>query len=364
MSLMEKVNIDLLGPLLIVFTFFRLQKYHCFPLQLLTGTKAYVSNALFNKNHLRMQTRTDNQKDAHLPDKIMKEYDLSRMELDGSVRKSRIFEGVLLYNVYQNIVLLGLSAFAVHTFSTIFHCISPESIYSIWGNILVAFSVVIPFRALIRIVAMAGFGAFETRLALVVAAICFVASASALLLLTPLDILGLPLDDVLNATAKHCNALLNQLSSTAWQPSAPVMVIFVKLTISILVAMTALGMVIPAMRFSQTFNIMIFGADHELAIEKRLIILDYVSPLFVALIMTANVSRFGSDGYLLALQIVQVLVMIVMRLKCMKIYIQHYLYGVEKLFVESSTKSDEEILAVQVNSMTLSYSKKPPYAPF
>lgn len=352
---MEKVNIDLLGPLLIVFTFLRLKKYHSFPLQLLSGTKAYVSNTLFNQNHLCMSARTNNQKDIPLPSKIMKEHNLSRMELDSSVVNTRIFSGVLLYNMYENLVYLGLSSFTVHIFSTVFHCFSPNSVYSIWGNILVALSVIIPFRALIKIVMMTGFSAFESRLAILVSAVCFFASASTLLLLAPLDILGLPLDDVLDSTAKHCNALLMQLSSTAWQPPVSVMIILLKLVIALLVAMTSLGMVIPAMRFSQTFNIMIFGADHELAKEKRIILLDYISPLFVALIMTAKASPFGinsstgTDGYLLALQLSQVLIMVGIRVKCMKIYIQHYLYGVVNLLHYSEDKTADMIVDIQVS---------------
>lgn len=357
MSLFDKVNMDLLGPLLIVFGFLRLKKYYSFPLKILKGIRFFISNTTLSQKHLRAPASASN-KNQSIIDKKLEEFNLSMMEMDGSIRKGSIFHGLLLYDVYETIVYLSVCSVAMHIFSVSFHCFSPISSYSIWGSIFVAISTILPFRYLIRILLMTGFEAFESRVAVIVALITLIGSAA--FLFSPFDILKLSLDDVLANTSIHCNALLLQISPTAIQPSLPVMLAAVKLALSLLVALTALGMTIPALRFSQSFNTLLFGAKHvkaELSVQQLLVI-DHFLPLLVSAIMTPQRLGFDSlsprvDGHFLAAQLAVTALMVAIRLYSLRTHMQSFLDATVKMIsVEIAAGNRTEVMTAGIQVST------------
>lgn len=358
MSLFDKVNMDLLGPLLIVFGFLRLKKYYSFPLKLLKGIRFFISNTTLSQKHLRAPASTSNQ-DQSIIDKKLEEFNLSMMEMDGTIRKGSILHGLLLFDVYETVVYLSVCSLAMHTFSIFFHCYSPASTYSIWGSIFVALSVILPFRCLIRIFLMTGFEAFESRVALMGSAISFVGSAA--VLFSSHDILGLSLNDLLASTAVHCNALLLQLSSTAIQPSLSVMVASIKVTFSLLIALTVLGMTIPALRFSQSFNTLLLGARHEkgTASVQVLLLIDHFLPILVAAIMIPQGFGLGplsprADGYLLSAQLAVTALMTALRLYCLKRHVQSFLDATVKLIsVEIAVGHRTEVMKAGIQVSTV-----------
>ena len=352
----KKVNIDLLVPLLIVFAFLRLKKHYCFPLKLLRGLRFFVSNVLLSQKHLRVPQSASSIMDQSIIHTKLQDFNLSMMELDGSIRKGTILSDVPLYDTYEMLIYLSLSSVSIHFFSICFHCYSPISIYSIWGSLFVSLSVILPFRWLIRILLMTGFAAYESRIALVVWMIALTGSAS--LLFGSSDLLGLSLENTLSVTALHCNALLLQLSSTAIQPSEPVVVASIKLLFSLLTATTATGMVIPAMRFSQSFNTLIFGARYEKASVpmQALIIIDHFLPLFVAasmipsrLILLSGKLSPRADALCLSVQLFATILMVAVRMSCMKRHIQCFLDAVVRtISVEIATNTSTDVKGIQV----------------
>jgi hypothetical protein len=361
MSLLEKLNIDLLVPLLIVFGLLRFKKNFCYPQKLLSGLKFFVSNTVLSQKNLRIQPSDDNkQQETSIIDKKLKEFNVSMIELDGSFRKGSLLSSVLLYDVYDHLIFLSLSSFAVHTFSTLFHCAKPSSAYSIWGSLLVALSTVYPFRSLIRVLIMTGFKAFESRLALLVGAVSLVGMA--ILLFTPVDFTGLSLNDTLWSTAIHCNALLLQLSTTAVQPQIPVMVAIIKLLLSLLTAVAAASMVIPAIRFSQSFVTLQIGAAHERASKhmRYILAIDLLFPILVAATMIPyspySVVRVAEwerdDGNWLALQLLAVLTMVSIRLFCMRRHLQSFMdASVKSISVEIALNDNADAKGIQVSTL-------------
>ena len=356
MELLKKINVDLLVPLLTVFMLVRLKKYYCFPQKLFCGLRFFVSNICLSQKHLRAPQAATKISEQSFIDGKLHEYNLSMIELDGSARKGSILSGTLLYDSYETLVYLSLSSVLVHFFSIIYHCYSPTSIYSIWGSIFVFFSVILPFRLLIRILLMTGFAAFESIVAVTVSIISFVGSAT--LLLGPFDLLSDPLENVLSTVAVHCNALMLQFSSTAVQPSEPVMVAAIKIFLSFLTAMTALGMVLPALRFAQSFNTLLFGARYEKAPVpiQVLITIDHFLPLFVAasmaphgLIPLSGEQSINVDAHRLCLQLFATMLMVAVRLSCMKRHIQCFLdVAVQTISTEMATSSSANVQDIQV----------------
>jgi Predicted transmembrane protein 161AB len=355
MSLLDKVNMDLLGPLLIVFGFLRFKKYYSVPLKILKGIRFFISNTTLSQKHLRAPASTSN-KNLSIIDKKLEEFNLSMMEMDGTIRKGSIFQGLLLYDVYETIVYLSVCSAAMHIFSVSFHCFSPTSAYSIWGTIFVALSAILPFRCLIRILLMTGFEAFESRVAVIVALISLVVSAA--FLFSSIDILKL--DNVLASTSVHCNALLLQISSTAIQPSLPVMTAAVKGVISLLVMLTALGMTIPALRFSQSFNTLLFGAKHEKGSlsAQLLLIMDHFLPVLVAVIMIPQGFGLNSlspraDGHFLAAQLAVTALMVAVRLYCLRKHIQSFLDATVKMIsveIAEGNRTEAMTAGIQVST--------------
>jgi hypothetical protein len=368
MSVMDKINIDLLVPLLIVCGLLRLKNLYNIPQKLLRGLRFFVSNSLISQKHLRPSSSDKaKQQNVAIIDQKLDDFGLSMIELDGSTSKGNLLSEMLLYNVYDRIVYLSVSSFFIHSFSTVFHCFSPNSLYSIWGALFVAFSVVVPFRALIRILFMTGFKAFESRTALVVGLVSF--TVTALFLFSSIDFTGLSLDDVLRSTAIHCNALLLHISTTAPQPSELIMVAILKLILSILSAITAAGMVIPALRFSQSFYNLQFGAKYERAsVRTRLLLaFDHFLPLLVALDMIPYgliCSSFPTyikgfpfergDGFWLGVQLLVIVIMVIVRLSCIKIYLQNFLDAtVKTISIEILVNNQADAKGIQVSSLAL-----------
>lgn len=357
MSLLDKVNMDLLGPLLIVFGFLRFKKYYSFPLKLLKGIRFFISNTTLSQKHLRAPASASD-KNQSIIDKKLEEFNLSMMEMDGTIRKGSILHGLLLYDVYETIVYLSVCSVAMHIFSVSFHCFSPTSAYSIWGSIFVALSAILPFRCLIRILLMTGFEAFESRVAVMVALISQVVSAA--FLFSSFDILKLSLDDVLASTSVHCNALLLQISSTAIQPSLPVMTAAVKLVLSLLVALTALGMTIPALRFSQSFNTLLFGAKHEKGATsvQLLLVIDHFLPVVVSATMVIqgfvlNSPSPRADGHFLAAQLAVTALMVAVRLYCLRKHVQSFLDATVKMIsveIAAGNRTEAMTAGIQVST--------------
>ena len=364
-TVMEKVNVDLLGPLLIVFVLLRLKKHYCIPLKFLSGIRFFVANSTLSQKHLRIPATASSLKNQSIIDKKLQDFNLSMIELDGSTRKGSIFQGILFYDIYENLVYLSFSSVAVHFFSTLFHCYSPQSMHSIWGTIFISLSVALPFRNLLRMLFAGGMGVFERRVALLVALMTFLVSVA--MLLSPVELLGLSLDDVLTSTAKHCTALLLHLSSTAWQPSIVAMVFMLKISLSLLSSLAALGMVMPAMHFSQSFSIILFGEHYERgsAFVRALLVVDHFLPLFVAAIMIPRGLGLGvlsqsakADGYWLAAQLAATFFMVAIRLICMRRLLQSYLDTVVKSISVHIARSDSTkavCAEIQVSSESSSY---------
>lgn len=364
MSIVSKINIDLLVPLVIVCGLLRLKKVYDFPQMLLRGLRFFVSNSLISQKHLRpVPPGKAKQQDVSIIDRKLDDFGISMMELDGSTRKGSLLSDMLLYNVYDRIVYLSLSAFAIHSFSAVFHCYSPNSIYSMWGTVFVAVSTVVPFRALIRILFMTGFKAFESRLALVAGLVSFIMTAA--ILFSSIDSTGLSLDSVLQSTAIHCNALLLHLSSTIPQLSVVVVVTILKFLLSFLSGITAAGMVIPGMRFAQSFCNLQFGAKYEVAsVSVRLLLaFDHFLPLLVALgmirfsplnIYPTGTSSQRADGFWLCIQIFIILMMVAVRLSCMKTYLQNFLdTTVKSISIEILVNNHTDAKGIQVSDLTL-----------
>ena len=354
MDLLSRVNVDLLGPLLIVFALLRLKNHYCVPLKLLSGLRFFVSNITLSQKHLRAPQSASSIKEQSIIDKKLNEFNLSMIELDGSVRKGSILSGLMMYDTYETLIYISLSSVAVHFFSSVFHCFSPTSMYSIWGTIFVTMSVILPFRALMRILFLTGFEAFESRISLIACAFIFMLSAA--LLFGPLDVLGLAFDDVLSITAIHFNALLLQLSHTAPQLSEHVMVAMIKVVLSALTAMTAVGMVIPAMRFSQSFNTLLFGARYERATLKMraMLVFDHLMPLIVAASMIPSSlgipTSLRTDGFLLAMQLTTTFLMVVVRLHCLRKHLQCFLGAiVQAISIEIATNASTDAKKIQVS---------------
>jgi hypothetical protein len=115
-----------------------------------------------------------------------------------------------------------------------------------------------------------------------------------LMLTDTLDLMGLSLESEIVRTANHANALVIQWNNQAQPYPVEQVVYFIKIGFSALVAMIAGGMTIPAVRFSQTFATLIFGAKFERAPLKMraLLWIDYIAPLVAFAVLTP----FGIPG--------------------------------------------------------------------
>jgi hypothetical protein len=144
------------------------------------------------------------------------------------------------------------------------------------------------------------------------------------------------------------------------------------LILSLLSAITAAGMVIPALRFSQSFCNLQFGAKYERAsvLTRLLLAFDHFLPLLVALDMipyglicssfptySKGFPSEGGDGFWLGVQLFVIVIMVTVRLSCIRIYLQNFLDAtVKTISIEILVNNQADAKGIQVSSLALVFT--------
>lgn len=236
----------------------------------------------------------------------------------------------LFYKVYDNMVNVGLVAFLLYLWFTVYHCFVPDATITFWGSAAACLSTVFALQSQIQIVYLTGWNARESKVALVSGVIAFILSL--ILLNVEYDILHVSLDKAIAEAADHFNALLMQLSKSPLQLNQKYMIFSIKLFLSISVWEIVVGMIVPMLRFSQTLYTLLFGYADEAAPNsiKIILIIDFFLPLLVGCLYNGIIaSKLGlDDNSSLAVQIVASFLMISLRWWCMRIHLQCFVNSV------------------------------------
>lgn len=304
-------------------------------------------------------------------DKRLKDLELCMVEVDGTMARGQVITTLFLYDWLETLINIAVAAVLSHAWTIMFHCVAPNASYHIWSGVLSTLVLALSVHSLLKILYMTGRGAMEVKVAGLVSIMTF--TAVMMLLASSIDISGLSLTEVLNKTATHINALAFHISPQFPKMAPELMVGLLKIFISALCALTAAGMVIPAMRFSQTFFVMTMGADNERGTKaiRLLLLVDYVLPLLVALSMIPNgglsviaplfrepgTMKFtaAADGYWLGAQLCLVGLLVVVRLSCLRLHLQCFLDAVVRsISVEIALAAGADSVGIQ-NKVSMRY---------
>ena len=371
-------NVETLVPMLVIVGLMRTRKFLCFPLRLLQGLRFFVTNAARGAHSPPLSTQrapitTDaaGADNTSVIEKRLKDLQLCMVECDGTLARGGVITSSVLYDWYDTLVSLGIAAVASHVFSLLYHCLVPSANYHIWTPALATLLVLLGVHSTLKVLYMTGRGAMEVKAAGLVGLVSF--TAVFMTLVSGVDVLGLSLGPMYTAVAAHVSVLGLHVSPSFPQLAPAITVLLLHVATATAVALVAAGMVIPAMRFSQTFYVLNFGAASERASVgvRALLWLDLALPAVLGLAMVPN-GRFSllasyfrdpstgaftvaADGGWLAVQLVLVAAVVVVRLACLRPHLQSFLDAiVRSISVEIVLAKDADATGIQ-NKVSMRY---------
>lgn len=287
---------------------------------------------------------------------------LTMIELDDSMSTKYVLRTQLFYDMFEAMVNLGLGCVLAYAWSMGYHCAVPSAASSCWVVLLLIALVLFSFQCLLQILIMTGWRAKETKFAIIIGFVVFLTSMAQFLMeLAVVDTV------TVTAIAVHINALLVQVSPAISSLSLNALVPLVEVGLSASFGLVVAGLVIPALRYSQALDTLIFGSRAALtsSTDKNLLWLDFFLPMLVGVVFsplpamvhglafptaaTCSTSTSSSDGLpntcssadasnvsvfsngLMTLQLVLGAAMLLMRVVCMKKHLQCFLDSVVRL---------------------------------
>ena len=381
-------NAETLVPVLIIVLLMRTKQFLCWPLFFLRKLRFFVTNATRTTLKSPITTKTVSTIDASgvdntsIIEKQLKKLELSMVELDGSLLRGAIISKLFLYDWYDSIVHLGIAALLSHIWTMLSHCVMPLAPYHVWGSVLATMLIVLSIYSLLKVLYMTGRNAMEVKVAGIVGLMTFTLSLALLLAPVDFDLTGLSLENVFQSTAIHFNVLGLHISSSIPLLNVNLVTGLFKVSLSMGAALMASGMVIPALRYSQTFVVLMFGSAHEKGTPsiRWLLSLDYFLPLILACSIFLSPAVFKQfttalstnhtdttnittpNGILLFFQLILVLVMMIVRLICLRPHMQSFLDAVVRsISMEIAVGNEADKVGIQ-NKVSMRYQYIAPAA--
>ena len=297
--------------------------------------------------------------------------------MDGSLLRGTIISKLFLYDWYDSIIHVGIAALLTHIWTMLSHCAMPLAPYHVWGSVLATLLVVLSIYSLLKVLYMTGRSAMEVKVAGIIGLMTFTLSLALLLAPMDFDLTGLSLEKVFQNTAVHFNVLALHLSSSVELWNVKLVTGLFKVSMSMWAALMASGMVIPALRHSQTFVVLMFGSAHEKGTSsiRWLLLADYFLPLVLAFsifllptiskLLTTSLSSSNSNinaisitppnGTLLFFQLTLVLLLMVVRLICLRPHMQSFLDAVVRsISMEIAVGNEADKVGIQ-NKVSMRY---------
>ena len=378
-----KPNAETLVPVLVIFLLMRTKHIICWPLFFLRKLRFFVTNATRTTLKSPITTKNVSTIDASgvdnssIIEKQLKKLELSMVELDGTLVRGTIISKLFLYDWYDSVIHLGIAALLTHIWTMLSHCAVPLAPYHLWGSVLATMLVVLSIYSLLKVLYMTGRSAMEVKVAGMIGLMTFTLSLVLLLAPVHLDLTGLSLENVFQSTAKHFNVLALHLSWSVPLLHEKLVTGLLKVSMSLVAALMASGMVIPALRYSQTFVVLMFGSAHEKATPsiRWLLLVDYFLPLVLAIsifLLPAILKLFPSsvsinniqikttsitapNGALLFFQLTLVLLLMLVRLICLRPHMQSFLDAVVRsISMEIAVGNEADKVGIQ-NKVSMRY---------
>lgn len=284
--------------------------------------------------------------------------ELAMIETSSSIETSKLLKSQVFYGVYEVMINLAVCSFLAYGWSMAYHCAMPSAEFSCWITLLALASAAFCYQSQLQILFLTGLQARESILALRTGSVVFFVT----LLSLYFNILPVYSRATVSEMAVHVNALLAQSSVRAVQIQVDALSRLVEIGLSFFTAFLAVGMVIPAVRFTQNFHQMNFGSPYERAPLRTRILLgiDFILPLYTAVLFSAlpdmlnkfkvvsklsNDSNYQAcsaddrecnasvvyDNALFVVQLVIVAMTVVLRVFCMRKHLQCFLDSLVKV---------------------------------
>lgn len=257
----------------------RIKSAYNVALQLISGLRFFTQRryAAISK------TPTANPSPSDILEKSVAQLNLTMIELDDSMATRYILRTQLFYDLFEAMVNLGLAGFLAYLWSISYHCAIPDAVPSCWVVLLLLILAMFVFQCLLQVLFMTGWRARESKMATIAGLMTFIVSV--VLFFFNLSFVG---KDTTVAIAVHINALLAQISRDMSTVSLDVLVPAVQLALSSFLGLMATGLVIPAIRYTQAIDTMVFGVRAAIvsSTDKTLLWVDFSLPLAVAVVFS------------------------------------------------------------------------------
>lgn len=304
-SLLTSININLVVPVFIVFALvsittsrlvhicllcylpsinilfpqMRIKSAYNVALRLISGLRFFTQRrfAAISK------TPTANPTTSDILEKSIAQLNLTMIELDDSMATKYVLRTQLFYDLFEAMVNLGLAGFLAYVWSMNYHCAVPDAIPSCWVVLLLLTLAAFAFQCLLQVLFMTGWRARESKMAAIVGLVTFLVSFG--LFYVDLSYVS---TDTATAIAVHINALMQQISRDMPTVSLLLLVPAVQAALSGFLGLMATGLVIPAIRYTQAIDTMVFGVRAAIvsSTDKIMLWVDFALPLAVAFVFS------------------------------------------------------------------------------
>lgn len=229
------------------------------------------------------KTPTANPTPSDILEKSIAQLNLTMIELDDSMATRYVLRTQLFYDLFEVMVNLGLAGFLAYLWSMNYHCAVPNAVPSCWVVLLLLTLAMFAFQCLLQVLFMTGWRARESKMAAIAGLVTFLVS----IVLAYFNLSYVSTETAV-AIAVHINAMLMQVSRDMSTISLDVLVPAVHVALSGFLGLMATGLVIPAIRYTQAIDTMVFGVRAAIVstTDKTLLWVDFALPLAVAVVFS------------------------------------------------------------------------------
>lgn len=212
------------------------------------------------------------------------------VKLEPTLFKKQILIKQIFYPNYEMLVELAVWMTSAHVLHSCYNCWNAGAIrigesvplHSFYSIIPIIFALIYSIRAPLQIVYLTGWRAIETKLAVFVGVIAF--SVTLLLFRTNMDPLNYNFQTLINDSAVHLQSVLMTVSKTPPKISNSFLTLSMHFALSTVIAALSTGLVLPALRFSQTFLTIVLAPTGAIS-YKLLAAIEQLYPLALAVVL-------------------------------------------------------------------------------
>eukprot|EP01040_Poterioochromonas_malhamensis_P012931 gene12931-14170_t len=286
-------NVEILVPIIAIFILVQSRKSFSLSVPLLNGLRLFVIKHFQNVPKLAPKKSSDNDKEDEIPvEQLFTESDISMTEIDATKPESIESIKSQYYHSFLEIILyFAILAIFSHLTSSITQSLLalPASESFNWTWFVLVCTLLFSFQSQLLLLLGNGWKEGEVQLAFTIGLIFFLVTSALSFFFRFSSFTSLTLSHII----LHAKAMLMQFSSTVPIPSDALFALIIRVLINGGLALLAVTLALPALRFTLTFHKMTLGRSFEKVGQPWTTIcsLEFVLPFFIVILFSPGLNH-------------------------------------------------------------------------